>query len=362
MKKHQQLITQYTAATKRHKPNGGHGRSNSTGSARTRIHVRSRQTGSRTMTKTKTKRKTLYIPNGIGGKFTAYKFVHPLSKTMSRLIKGSRPYMSHDWSAMSTSSTFNQCDFGDLYAIKRSDVIVAINNSILGGAGTPNPLQNTMRYVLSSLNFVIMITNNSQVTAEINLYTLRNKVATPFSPRQCVTGGISDEVPGTNANMFHQPWTHPNESTVFKKLWAIKDRKKSLLGPGESIKLTVEIQLNRTITLSELLAEATEEYQPSYSFGCLMSVQGGAVVNSTAGSVLGNIGLPSTSINWIAHRKWVFRAVPGREITIYSPPVNSLPVSSSSIPVGPFIPTGASSGGEIIVDSEIGQIIANVLG
>lgn len=179
------------------------------------------------------------------------------------------------------------------------------------GSYVGNPIlqagQRSMKFLVSSMTYSLMMSNMSLGSCEVEIYDLISKVSTAsvLLPNSQWTAGLVDEDVSALSPTINQYGSVPTSSKAFNLTWKIVKRTKVELGPGRSHE-HLFTQKPNIIMDSEYLRQFN---QIKGITSAMMIVQKGLIGDSVVGTTSGVVTTTETKLDCILTTTTTVRAI-----------------------------------------------------
>jgi len=167
----------------------------------------------------------------------------------------------------------------------------------------PNVSTAIKRFYVESASQKITFANVTSTPLELEIYLLKCKDDTDLSPVTSIANGLIAKYNSSDQHL--QPYANHNESSDFKKSWAILSTKKVVLSPGEVHNYTAYCDINKYYTSSNPSNDVTANVK-GITHQVLFRVMGTPVVD-----VANLISLATSKVIYTMLTEWKYKIPQG---------------------------------------------------
>jgi len=221
------------------------------------------------------------------GKYASYSFHHKGAIKNASLLKGQPQQKNINNIQGSLNCTAGQRAYFAFDTLNTTFMVARFTAAYTAAVAYQQQYLYFQKYVQEFL-----ITSASNATTELFIFEFQARKQSAGTPIALLAGGI-DDIGGTNTDYlgWDVDW---KDAPQVSKFWTIKNKKKFLLGVGETIKYKATYNINLKFMGSDIAASNT--YDPRFTHMTVICVQGGAVATNNVNT---SVSSASAGVNYI---------------------------------------------------------------
>jgi len=248
------------------------------------------------------------------GKYASYAFNHPVSKSTKLLLKGQPSQKVVENISGSLNTGPGQRQYISFNFMSQGNMLLRFTEAYTAVALYK---QQYLYYQKTVQEYLFTSASNS--TVELFIFEFQARKMTTATPIGYLAAGIDDSGGSSTSYLgWDVDWS---DAPQVSKFWTIKNKKKFLLGVGETIKYKSTYNINKKFMGKDI--EDSQAFDPRWSHVVVAVIQGGCASTSAD---LATVSSSSGGINYVGRTVYHTKAMPFQLPNMYTA-ISSLPTT-----------------------------------